>query len=85
MHFRILLFGPQSVIVGSDSVDVVLPDPTGGPPTPAVLREVLAESHPGLAASLPASRFAVNHRFAADDESLDADDEIALIGMISGG
>jgi molybdopterin converting factor small subunit len=49
------------------------------------LREALARSHPELAESLPLHRFAVNAKFVGDEDVVREGDEVALIGMVSGG
>ena len=49
------------------------------------LRARLGECEPRLASLLPACRLAVNCQFAADDQPITQDDEIALIGFVSGG
>ena len=53
--------------------------------TCAELRARLGECEPRLASLLPACRLAVNCQFAADDQPITQDDEIALIGFVSGG
>ena len=75
------LFGPQARLAGSDAVSVELP--AGA--TAGVLKARLAEACPALAPSLPTSRIAVNHAYAADGDPLPADAELALIGLVSGG
>ena len=45
----------------------------------------LTAAEPLLAGMLPACRFAVNHAFAADDRAIAEGDEVALIGLTSGG
>lgn len=51
----------------------------------AELRSHLRERYPGLVASLEHARFAVNSEFAEDDRVIRAGDEVALIGLVSGG
>jgi molybdopterin converting factor small subunit len=82
MQVRVLLFGPESVALGRDSVTIDLP--AAG----AACRDVserLAAEYPALAPFLPASRLAVNHEFARPEQPVTPDDEIALIGLVSGG
>ncbi|TWT41424.1 MoaD/ThiS family protein [Botrimarina hoheduenensis] len=82
MVVQVLLFGPQARLVGSPSLPVeILEDRI----TAARVLATLAESVPQLAASLPASRLAVNHEFAESHTPIKPGDEVALIGMVSGG
>lgn len=81
MEVRVLLFGPQADAAGRAHVAVTLPDDA----TCADLRSRLAEAAPTLAPSLDASRFAVNSEFADESTRLSETDEIALIGLVSGG
>jgi molybdopterin converting factor small subunit len=83
MTVTVRLFGPQARLVGREAVAVALPDTA---PTCAQLRESLAEAAPALTDSLPGSRFAVNFEYIVDESaSLQAEDEVALIGMVAGG
>ncbi|MFA9478753.1 MoaD/ThiS family protein [Phycisphaerales bacterium AB-hyl4] len=82
MQVTVKLFGPQAKLVGREAVTLTL---DGVEPTCLALREALAEAEPTLAASLPSSRFAVNHEYVAEGHRIRRDDELALIGMISGG
>lgn len=81
MRVRVLLFGPQADAAGRRAVEIDLPEPADC----RALRERLAQVCPALAPTLPASRFAVNHEFAAPDHPIRAGDELALIGLVSGG
>jgi molybdopterin converting factor small subunit len=54
-------------------------------PTVGELLRALAAAEPALARSLPKSRLAVNFEFADPSQSIHCGDELALIGMISGG
>ena len=82
MQIRILLFGPQAALAGKRQVDVDLPGPTA---TCGQVRQSLAQVEPRLGDSLAASRFAVNGSYAADDAVVSCADEVALIGLVSGG
>jgi len=81
VRVNILLFGPLSQTASSDSValDVEGESTTAG----AVLQELAAT--PWFPRGLGACRLAVNHAFANDDTPIRASDEVALIGMVSGG
>jgi molybdopterin converting factor small subunit len=78
----IRLFGPQAQLAGTRELIVELPD---ADITCGELRQMLARTQSSLSASLAASRLAVNQAFAADDDPVRAGDEVALIGLISGG
>jgi molybdopterin converting factor small subunit len=82
MTVTIKLFGPLSRAAASKELAITLDHQR---PTCGDLRARLASSEPLLAASLPACRFAVNHAFVTDDCELAEGDEVALIGLTSGG
>lgn len=67
-------------MAGRREVVVTVAEPTAG----RVL-EALARESEALAPSLAASRLAVNHAFVGDEHALSPGDEVALIGMVSGG
>ena len=81
MRIKVKLFGPEAETVGQHTVVAVLPDR----PTCAGLRRQLEADQPRLAPRLPSCRFAVNHEFVEDDHPLSENDEVALIGLVSGG
>jgi len=62
-------------------VELDLPPPA----TCHALRERLAAAFPALRPHLSSARFAINSRFAAPDQPINPADEIALIGLVSGG
>lgn len=79
---QVLVFGPQAQAVGASAVSVA------GVTFPAMASDVLrmiAEQHSELQSSIKVSRLAVNQNFAGDDTEIQFDDEVALIGLISGG
>ena len=82
MRVQVLLFGAEREAVGSDRLTVDLP---GAQATCLQLRSRLLEGFPQLKAHLAASRFAVNGEFAAPDRPIGEADEVALIGLVSGG
>lgn len=49
------------------------------------IHEAIARAHPGLAVLLIACRLAVNGAFVPTDRAVTRDDELALIGLVSGG
>lgn len=83
MTVSVRLFGSQARMVNRDRVEIELPETE---PTCARLREALAEAAPQLDGSLAGSRFAVNYEYVVDERTqIQASDEVALIGMVSGG
>jgi molybdopterin converting factor small subunit len=81
MMLRVLIFGPEAARAGRDHVPVTLnEDRTCG----AVLRAV-ALVCPAIAPMLAGARLAVNSKFADAAQVVRDGDEVALIGMVSGG
>ena len=80
MNIVVKLFGAESRSVGAPSVTVNI---DGADCT--ALRAALERDVPALRPFLANARFAVNHEFAAPEQQLRETDEIALIGMVSGG
>jgi MoaE-MoaD fusion protein len=76
------LFGPMARAVDRPTVEVMLDTSAA---TCADLRAKLAACQPRLAPLLPACRFAVNQQLAPDQQAIGPGDEIALIGLVSGG
>ncbi len=78
---EILLFGIAREIAGESRITI----PTGElPPTAGALRSWLKQTYPALG-RLSSLAIAVNSVYAADDDLLEADAEIALIPPVSGG
>ncbi len=82
MSITVLLFGPQATLAGARSVEVVV---DGASPTAREVLAAIGEAAPELVGSLAASRLAINHEFAPGDRIVSPGDEVALIGMVSGG
>jgi molybdopterin converting factor small subunit len=78
---EVLLFGAEAKAVGRPSVQVEVP--VGS--TCQTIGECLAEAHVALRPFLKSARFAVNSEFAALNRTVREGDEVALIGMVSGG
>jgi molybdopterin converting factor small subunit len=78
---EVLLFGAEAKAVGRRSVQVEVPAGS----TCQTIRECLAETHAALRPFLKSARFAVNGEFAPLDKIVREGDEVALIGMVSGG
>ena len=80
MIVRVKLFGPEAASTGVREASVKLDGSSC-----AELRESLSQQFPQLREVLPKCRFAVNHEFVGLEHRLRESDEIALIGMVSGG
>ena len=81
MEITVKLFGREADVTGRSLVTVHV----DGTPTCGQLRAALAKHDPYLAPHLPVCRFAVNHEFVGDEHPLGEQDEVALIGLVSGG
>ena len=81
MTIVVRLFGPQAALAGTRQLSVDLPSGA----TARDLLTRLAETDERLAPSLPYSRVAVNFEFVDGDAIVMEEDEVALIGMLSGG
>lgn len=81
MRITVLLFGPEAAAAGTDRVAVEAPAAV----TCGDLRGLLAERIPALRPYLAGARFAVNHEFADPARPVSESDEVALIGLVSGG
>jgi molybdopterin converting factor small subunit len=82
MLARLKLFGPMRVAVGEGELSLSL---RGDAATCASLRAEIRAREPRLAGLIDGCRFAVNGRFADEEQVLAEGDEIALIGFVSGG
>ena len=82
MQLIVKLFGPQAVRAGTRQQAIEVPQATL---SVGELRALLAEVQPALADSLPTSRFAINCELSTDSDPIAAGDEVALLGMMSGG
>lgn len=79
---QVRVFGSQAHSVDTDRLTVC---DLHFPVTAGELLTEIAEAYPALAGSLGVSRIAINHEFAAPDCQIESGDEVALIGLISGG
>jgi molybdopterin converting factor small subunit len=82
MTIIIKLFGPLRRAAGREAVAIAV-EHDG--PTCGEVRARLGAEEPLLAGMLPACRFAINHVFVAEDCKITECDEVALIGLTSGG
>ena len=81
MRVEVLLFGAEAQALGRRSAAVV----TEPGSTCATLLQQLAKDYAPLRPLLGAARFAINSEFAGPDRVVHEGDEVALIGMVSGG
>lgn len=81
MTVRVRLFGPMKDAAGCGEVCVEGPEGT----TCAQVICLLSDASPALQGMLPSCRLAVNGEFASPETAVRPDDEVALIGMVSGG
>lgn len=82
MHLIVKLFGPQAAAADTQQIELEL---DGDDVRSAELRAALAKACPTIAATIPGSRLAVNHQLVCDQHVIRHGDEVALIGMVSGG
>lgn len=81
MTYRVMLFGAEAVAAGERSLDLEIPQETI---TADELKLHLVEAYPGLS-GVPSCRVAVNQKFVDGGVKVTPDDEIALLGPVSGG
>jgi molybdopterin converting factor subunit 1 len=81
MKIHVLLFAQARQIVGSDSIEVTIPDTA----TVADLKKSLAETVPELLALLTRSNIALDQQYAIDEDIVSDGVEVALIPPVSGG
>jgi len=82
MTIVVKLFGPQARMCGRTEVSLEV---SGEGATYDALTKQLAEAEPSLRESLATSRLAVNHEYALPEQISREGDDVALIGMVSGG
>lgn len=82
MAYHVLLFGAEALAAGSRRVELDLDEPAL---TVEELREHLAAAVPSIAGTVPTCRVAVNRHFVDANHKVTQGDEVALIGMVSGG
>lgn len=81
MTVRVLLFGAEAAALGAAHADVDIEHT----PTCNAVKAALLKRFPALAPHLPAARLAVNSEFSPPDRIIAQGDEVALIGLVSGG
>ncbi|RMH31633.1 MAG: MoaD/ThiS family protein [Planctomycetota bacterium] len=82
MRVEVLLFGPLADAAGRDSLSV---NTDATQPTARDVLDALTQAQPAMRSMLTACRLAVNHAFADDATLIRAGDEVAVIGLVSGG
>lgn len=82
MTVTVQLFGPLAKLAGKRLIELTIEGPLSAG---KLLRQELVAREPALAPVLPRCRLAVNHAYADDKQRITAADELALIGMVSGG
>lgn len=82
MELTVRLFGPLARAARRGAVTI---ECGGASVTVAELGRIIQEREPSLAPMMNICRFAVNSEFASGDQAVGPDDEIALIGLVSGG
>ena len=81
-RLTVLLFGPyQDALGGAASVEVQV----HGEVTAAAVLAAVGEQHARLSPMLGHARLAVNGAFAASEAVVKMGDELAIIGLVSGG
>lgn len=79
---QVLLFGPQAALAGASSLEV---DVIAGHTTCAAVLKQVSDTCEALVPSLASSRLAVNHTLADGSQTINGDEELALIGLVGGG
>jgi molybdopterin converting factor small subunit len=82
VEIEVLIFGPQAALAGARAVRVAVAAERA---TAAEVLAALGAASPALEPSLRGSRLAVNHAFVGSGSPIGPGDEVALIGMVSGG
>jgi len=81
-RLTVLLFGPyQDAMGGAASVDVQV----HGEATAAAVLAAVGEQHAALRPLLGHARLAINGAFAGAEAVVAVEDELAMIGLVSGG
>jgi molybdopterin converting factor small subunit len=81
MTVHVLLFGAEASTLGRSSVEIDI----GADASCRAVKERLAQAFPAIAPFVRVGRLAVNSEFASPDRQVRPGDEVALIGMVSGG
>lgn len=78
---KVLLFGAEADRAGVSFVMIELPSEPGA----AAIKAAVEAAAPALRGHLGACRVAHNAEFAGDEVRVEPGDEVAIIGLVSGG
>ena len=81
MKIKIMFFATLRDFVGTKTVELEIPIDT----TVAVLKETLVKKYPKMIQAQNSMMAAINREFAAEDQVIPVDAEIALFPPVSGG
>jgi MoaE-MoaD fusion protein len=81
MKVKIFFFATLSDYAGAKTVDLEVPAET----TVAMLKELLVNKYPRMAAAQKSIMVAVNREYAASEQKIPLNAEIALFPPVSGG
>jgi molybdopterin converting factor subunit 1 len=81
MNVKIFFFATLRDTVGAKTVELELPAET----TVAALKEILVKRYPKMASAQKSIMAAVNREYAADEQLIPGDAEIAFFPPVSGG
>jgi molybdopterin converting factor subunit 1 len=81
MRIKILFFATLREYVGAKTIELEIPANT----TVAGLKELLAGRYPKMIPAKNSIMAAINREFAADEQVISLDSEIALFPPVSGG
>jgi molybdopterin synthase sulfur carrier subunit len=81
MRIKILFFATLRDYVGAKTIDLEVPSQT----TVVGLKELLVKKYPKMRSSQNTIMAAINREYAADDQEIPFDSEIALFPPVSGG
>jgi len=82
MKVTVKLFGPFADAAGSKELTVKMDDPS---PTAGTVIDRLGTAQPALRPLLVGSRLAVNCQCVPEGHPISPGDELAIIGLVSGG
>ncbi|QQE09986.1 MoaD/ThiS family protein [Planctomycetota bacterium] len=82
MKINVHLFGPYIQVAGADTILVNI---SSSNIMCNDLMNAIRDQYPDLAPYVNNSRLAINHTYAQSDQLITPDEEIALIGLVSGG
>jgi molybdopterin synthase sulfur carrier subunit len=81
MKIKVLFFATLRDYVGAKTLDLEIPVET----TVAGLKELLVEKYPAMIPAQKSIMAAINREFAADEQVIPMDSDVALFPPVSGG